>query len=118
MTSLLTRGALCQISAGEEVYEPILQILDHQAVPGGHQHNYRLLISDSTYMTRMVILSPALDHLVRDHKLPKTTIIKVKKLSQHQHSERRRVIAILDLEILIPGHQVGYKMGDPMMMAL
>ena len=116
MASLLTRGALCQISAGEEVYEPILQILDRQAIPGSQ--DYRLLISDSTYMTRMVRLSPALNHLVEDHKIPKYTIIKVKKLNQHQHSERRRVITILDLEILIPGNQFGRRIEDPMMMAL
>ena len=115
MASLLTRGALSQISAGDE---PILQILEIQAITGGHQQNFRLLISDSTHMRRMVVLSPALNHLVEDHKLPKFTIIRVKKLSQHQHSEGRRVIAILDLEILTPGHQFGKKIGDPMMLDL
>ena len=115
MSCALTNGALARICQGEEVSEPVVQVLGHKAIQGSGQERYRLLLSDGLYTNSFSMLATQLNNLIHDKQLEMFTIIKVKKLicNQVSNQSNRVVIIILELEVVTPGAQVGSKLGNP-----
>eukprot|EP00092_Neocalanus_flemingeri_P027258 GFUD01029560.1.p1 GENE.GFUD01029560.1~~GFUD01029560.1.p1 ORF type:complete len:129 (-),score=36.52 GFUD01029560.1:165-551(-) len=111
MSHNLTRGALARICQGEDVDEPLVQVLGHMAIQG--QERYRLLLSDGQYTTSFSMLATQLNNMIHDKQLEKFTVIKVKKQICNQvPGMTKRVVIVLDLEVVTPGAQVGSKIGN------
>ena len=115
MSFHLTYGALESICQGVEVSEPLVQVLGHKAIQGSGHKRFRLLLSDGLYTTSSSILAPHLNKLINDQHLEQFTIVKVKKLvcNQVPNLPNRVVIILLELEVIMPGAQVGGKIGTP-----
>jgi len=114
MSHNLTSGALARICQGEDVNEPMVQVLGHKAIQGSGQERYRLLLSDGQYTNSFSMLATQLNNMIHNKQLEMFTVIKVKKQICNQVAgQTKRVVIILDLEIVTPGSQVGSKIGDP-----
>lgn len=104
---------------GEQVENPVVQILGCKKIPGseGAADRYRLLVSDGKYMITFAMLAAQLNNVVASDKLPTNTIIVIRRyitsnIQTNNKSENRRILVILDLEVLVSGEEIE-KMGDP-----
>jgi len=114
MSGNLTFGALAKICQGEDVADPILQVLGHKPINGSGQERYRLLLSDGHYSNSFSMLATQLNSLIHDNQLEQFTLIKVKKhICNSVPGQSKRVVVILELEIVTPGSQIGSKIGNP-----
>ena len=114
MSCDLTNGALARICQGEEVSEPVVQVLGHKAIQGSGQERYRLLLSDGLYTNSFSMLATQLNNMIHDKQLEMFTIIKLtKQICNHVPNQSKRVVIILELEVVTPGAQVGSKLGNP-----
>ena len=60
------------------------------------------------------MLATQLNHMIHNNQLASFTVIKVKKHICNQVGQQtKKVVVILELEILTPGDQVGAKLGNP-----
>lgn len=110
----LTSGALARICQGEDVAEPILQVLGHKAIAGSGQERFRLLLNDGEYSNSFSMLATQLNSLVHEDKIPQFSIIKVKKhICNQVAGQTKRVVIVLELEVLQRGEAVGKKIGNP-----
>ena len=114
MSGNITYGALARIFQGEDVSDPILQVLGHKPIDGSGEERYRLMLSDGHYYSSFSMLATLLNNLIHDKQLEPFTLIKVKKhICNSVPGQRKRVVVILELEIVTPGSQIGSKIGNP-----
>ena len=103
MSHQLSTGALAKICQGEEITDPVLQVLDHKPFRGC------LFLSDGQFSYCYCFC--------HSNQLAPFTIIKVEKhklLRVGQPPNKESVgILIEQVEIVSPGSQVGVKVGDP-----
>ena len=60
------------------------------------------------------MLATQLNHMVHDNQLAPFTIIKVKKhICNQVGGQTKKVVVILEVEIITPGSEVGTKLGNP-----
>jgi len=112
--SNLTRGALAKICQGEDVADPVLQVLGHKAIAGSGQERFRLLLNDGDYSNSFSMLGTQLNNLIHEDKIPQFTLIKVKKHMCNQvQGQSKRVVIVLELEVVERGDVVGKKLGNP-----
>jgi len=112
--SQLTSGALAKVCTGGDIVDPVLQVLGNKAIAGGGSERFRLLLSDGVYTNSFSMLATQLNHMVHDNKLSQFTIIRVKKFQCSQMAGgSKKVVILLDLEVVLPGEQVGVKLGSP-----
>ena len=110
----LTSGALARICQGEDVSEPILQVLGHKAIAGSGQERFRLLLNDGEYSNSFSMLATQLNSLVHEDKIPQFSVIKVKKhICNQVAGQTKRVVIVLELEVLQRGEAVAKKIGNP-----
>ena len=75
-----------------------------------------MLISDGANSNSYGMLATQLNALVHEEKLKEYCIFKVKKY-QCNNMQGKKVIIILDLEVLQEGSEVGEKLGSPVAIA-
>jgi len=108
----LTQGALLTICQNGTVENPNLLILSSKRIAGSSSERYRLLISDGMYSNSYAMLATQLNGMVAENQLDDYCVVKVKRL-QCNTMQGKKVIIILEMEILRPGSQVGQKIGSP-----
>ncbi|EFX65488.1 hypothetical protein DAPPUDRAFT_117249 [Daphnia pulex] len=91
--------------------------VDYKAAKGDKQDRYRLFISDGKYSYAYGMLATQLNHLVVDGQLENFTIIKVKKFvnkvaTKADDGKKEYKIILLYIEPLVPGSEVGEKIGN------
>ena len=108
----LSYGVLGNI---QDVSDPIFQVLGHTAIPGSAPTRFRLHLSDGLYRTGTTILDIQLNHLLSDGCLDEFTVIQVTRLvcNKVPTKPHKLVLIILELVVIVPGAQVGGKIGDP-----
>ena len=75
---------------------------------------YRLLLSDGQFSNSFSMLATQLNPMIHSNQLAPFTIIKVKKHICNQVGQQtKKVVVILEVEIMTPGDQVGAKLGSP-----
>ena len=114
----LTLGALAGIFGGEDVTDPVVQVLGHKEITltknGQKALTLRLLLNDGKYSYSFVMLSTRLGHLVLENAIAPYMVIKVKKYVCNQMANQgKKAIIILDLEVLQRGELVGRTIGNP-----
>ncbi|KAJ1528713.1 hypothetical protein ONE63_007106 [Megalurothrips usitatus] len=114
----LTEGALSTIMNGGNVEAPIMQILGSKKISGaGDNERYRLLISDGVHVNSFAMLATQLNDRIRNGDLSDNTIVRVKRhiTSSVPNSGKgqKRVMIILDVEVVAPGSEVGGRIGNP-----
>jgi len=111
----LTSGVLGDLSSGKSLPPTFdVQVLAAKPV-GSNLERYRLLLSDGVYQHSFSMLNTNLNHLVLNNKLEKLTIIRIKQhqTQLNQKGTGKNVLIITDLDIVMPGAQVGQQIGNP-----
>ena len=108
----LTKAVLPFICEGGKVNNPVFQLLNLKKVSGSSAERYRLLISDGKFSNSCAMLATQLNNLVSDNVLEEFCVIRVNKY-QCNNIQGKKVIIILELDILKSGASVGQKIGDP-----
>ncbi|CAL1689739.1 unnamed protein product [Lasius platythorax] len=114
----LTEGALDKIMNGIDVKKPVLQILGYKKIPRSTNTDdrYRLLLSDGHGLNSFTILITQLNNLITNNILTQYTVCKILNYaltSINSNGTERRVMLILDIEVLVPGSEVGYRIVNP-----
>ncbi|XP_053680234.1 replication protein A 70 kDa DNA-binding subunit [Anopheles nili] len=111
----LTVGFLQEIMQGNELPNPVVQILGMKRIAGtGEQsERFRLLISDSKYLYSYAMLGTQLNDLYKQDKLTDNSIIRIDRYTTSVLNEKKRVLIIVELTVLKEGALVGEKIGDP-----
>lgn len=108
----LTEGVLGALARGEEHNDFVVQVLATKPVGTG-QERFRLLISDGVYQNSFSMLASQLNHLIHDKKLDNYTIVKIKKHMYNKAGSGKKVLILMDLEVMEKGSDVGSKIGNP-----
>jgi len=108
----LTQGSLLTICQGGQVNSPVMQILSFKKIPSASTERFRLLISDGLYSNSCAMLATQLNSLITDGQIDEYCVIRVNKHSCN-NMQGKKVIIILELDILRSGAQVGQKIGTP-----
>ena len=79
-----------------------------------HFSRYRLLLSDGMFSISFSMLATQLNNLIHENKLSQYSIIRVKKhVCNSVNAASKKVVVILELEVLKPGSEVGERLGSP-----
>ncbi|KAK7071136.1 60S acidic ribosomal protein P1 [Halocaridina rubra] len=109
----LTRGVIGDITEGAHPDNPVLQILSMKKIPSGEQERYRLLVSDGQYSSSFAMLATQLNSKVQSNEISNNCIVKMVRYLCNTVQESKKVLIILDLEVLKSGSEVGHKIGEP-----
>eukprot|EP00096_Caligus_rogercresseyi_P011103 TRINITY_DN4278_c0_g1_i1.p1 TRINITY_DN4278_c0_g1~~TRINITY_DN4278_c0_g1_i1.p1 ORF type:complete len:658 (-),score=261.21 TRINITY_DN4278_c0_g1_i1:112-2004(-) len=108
----LTGGALLSLCEGGSVDKPLLQILGHKKIMGSSSDRYRLLISDGEYSNSFAMLATQMNSKITGGLLENYTVIRANKCACN-NLQGKKVIILLDIDVITPGAQVGEKIGSP-----
>ncbi|KFB42188.1 AGAP001421-PA-like protein [Anopheles sinensis] len=115
----LTVGFLAEIMQGNELQNPVVQILGSKRIAGSGEQSerYRLLISDGKTLYSFAMLGTQLNDLQKQGKLPEYTIIRIDRYTtsvvNRNEKGEKRVLIIVELTVLKDGGLVGEKIGNP-----
>lgn len=119
---MLTTGSLNSIMNNEEVQNPVMQIFGIKKIAPistavGTNERYRLNVSDGQNSYSLAVFAPHLNYIISSGKLTEFVIVCIKDLYikklGDQSKGSKKAIVITDLDILVPGDVVGFKIGDP-----
>lgn len=118
MAIQLSEGSLGDIMRGEQVEEPVLQILGNKRIANsGGNERYRLLVSDGKHFNSFAMLATQLNERLTSGELSDFSVVRVKRyitsLVNSSDKSHKRVMIILELELIAPGSSVGLKLGNP-----
>ncbi|GLH01762.1 Replication protein A subunit [Gryllus bimaculatus] len=113
----LSEGSLSAIMRGENIEDPILQILGNKKiVSAGANERYRLLVSDGCHLNSFAMLATQLNSRLATGELSDYSVVKIDRfITSLVNSEKgnKRVMIILELTVLAPGSEIGVKLGNP-----
>ncbi|XP_034177571.1 replication protein A 70 [Osmia lignaria lignaria] len=113
----LTEGALDKIINGVDVDKPILQILGHKKLASSSSgERYRLLVSDGKRVNSFTMLATQLNSMISDNILTEFSICQINRYAismVNNAGKQKRVMVILNIEVKVPGKEVGHKIGNP-----
>ncbi|KAL7301699.1 hypothetical protein TKK_0005698 [Trichogramma kaykai] len=116
MLPRLSEGALDRIMNGDEVDEPIFQVLGHKKLGSSTSgERYRLLVSDGVKSNSFTMLATQLNHLITNNSLSEHSIVQIKRYAismVNNGGSQKRVMVILNIEVLKPGSEVGKVLGN------
>ncbi|KAK7474490.1 hypothetical protein BaRGS_00034244 [Batillaria attramentaria] len=110
----LSGGAIQAMIQGESPDHPILQVINTRKITSnGSQDRYRLMVSDGTVTYSQVMLALQLNNLMEEDKIDQLCIIKVNKFMCNTIQGNKRIIIILDADVLQRGSEVQQRIGNP-----
>nr|CAD7409853.1 unnamed protein product [Timema poppensis] len=103
---------------GGTVENPTMQILGSRKMGGdATSERYRLLLSDGRHLNSFAMLATQLNEKVISGELSDYTVVQINRhitsMINNSGKGEKRVMIILDLNVLAPGSQVGQKIGQP-----
>ncbi|XP_058057306.1 replication protein A 70 kDa DNA-binding subunit [Anopheles bellator] len=115
----LTAGFLSEIMKGNELENPVVQVIGSKRIAstGEQSERFRLLISDGKSLYSFAMLATQLNDYHKQGKLSEYTIIRIDRyttsiINRNEKGEKR-VLIIVELTVLKDGSQVGEKIGNP-----
>ncbi|KAJ8276045.1 hypothetical protein COCON_G00077970 [Conger conger] len=115
MSVKLTEGAIEAFTKGSEVPpNPLLQVVNVRKIDGGSgPARFRLMMSDGLYTMSSFMLSTSLNGMAEQNTMAPNCICLVKKNVTNTLKDGRRVVIILDMEVVKSAEEVGEKIGEP-----
>ncbi|KAK6639757.1 hypothetical protein RUM43_008032 [Polyplax serrata] len=103
--------------SGGNVESPIMQVLGSKKLASNNStERYRLLVSDGKYHNSFAMVATQLNEMVSSGQLAEFTIVKINRYITslfNASDKERRVMVILELDILKKGSEVGIRIGNP-----
>ncbi|KAJ3589574.1 hypothetical protein NHX12_010419 [Muraenolepis orangiensis] len=114
MSVKLTEGALEALLNNSEVNDPVLQLLNICPVDNKKgPPRFRLMMSDGRHFLSTFMLSTQLNTLVEGKQLLPYCVCKLKRTTVNMLADGRRVVIVIDMEILMSAEDAGGKIGAP-----
>ncbi|XP_061461424.1 replication protein A 70 kDa DNA-binding subunit isoform X2 [Rhineura floridana] len=114
MAIRLSEGAIAAMMQGQDVVNPILQLITIRAISTGNgPPRYRMLMSDGVHTLSSFMLATQLNSLVNDQGLNANAICQINRFIVNILKDGRRVVIVMDLEVLKTADAVGTKIGNP-----
>ncbi|XP_019904002.2 replication protein A 70 kDa DNA-binding subunit isoform X2 [Esox lucius] len=114
MTVKLTEGAIEALTKGSEVTNPLLQILNIRYIEvGSGADRLRVMMSDGLHYMSSFLLATQLNSLYEENHLAPYCVCMLKKSFTNTLKDGRRVVVVLDLEVVRSAGEVGGKIGTP-----
>ncbi|XP_039613149.1 replication protein A 70 kDa DNA-binding subunit [Polypterus senegalus] len=109
----LTQGAIEAIAKGNQLQNPILQVVSTRRIESANgPPRYRLLMSDGVHSLSSFMLGTQLNSLLEEELIAVNCICLIKKQVINTLKDGRRVVIILDLDVVKTGDVTG-RIGDP-----
>ncbi|MEE6469175.1 hypothetical protein FKM82_008528 [Ascaphus truei] len=113
-TPRLSEGAIANILTGESVSKPTLQVINIRPISTANgPPRYRLLMSDGMNTLSSFMLATQLNSLVDDNRLATNCICQVSRYIVNNLKDGRRVIIVMEMEVLKSADMVMGKIGNP-----
>ncbi|KAM4700557.1 replication protein A 70 kDa DNA-binding subunit [Discoglossus pictus] len=113
-TPRLSEGSIAAILQGDSTSKPTLQVINIRPISTANgPPRYRLLMSDGLNTLSSFMLATQLNSLVDDNLLATNCICQVSRYIVNNLKDGRRVIIVMDMEVLKPADAVMGKIGNP-----
>ncbi|XP_053561210.1 replication protein A 70 kDa DNA-binding subunit [Bombina bombina] len=110
----LSEGAIANILQGDTSSKPTLQVINIRPINTANgPPRYRLLMSDGLNTLSSFMLATQLNSLVDDNLLATNCICQVSRYIVNNLKDGRRVIIVMEMEVLKPADAVMGKIGNP-----
>uniref|UniRef100_A0A8C9VSL5 Replication protein A subunit n=1 Tax=Scleropages formosus TaxID=113540 RepID=A0A8C9VSL5_SCLFO len=114
MTTKLTEGAIEALTKGNTVNNAVLQVVNIRKIESGSgPARFRLMMSDGLHTMSAFMLSTQLNPMAEQNLVAPNCVCLIKKNVTNVLKDGRRVVIILDMEVLRPAEEVPGKIGDP-----
>uniref|UniRef100_G3QB71 Replication protein A subunit n=1 Tax=Gasterosteus aculeatus aculeatus TaxID=481459 RepID=G3QB71_GASAC len=115
MSVELTKGAVeALINSPQADSDIILQLLNiRQLSNSSGPSRFRLLMSDGQHSSPSFLLATQMNHLNEENLLQPNCVCVVKKTINNTLADGRRVVVVLDMEILQSAAETGGRIGNP-----
>ncbi|KAM9208122.1 replication protein A 70 kDa DNA-binding subunit isoform 2-T2 [Dugong dugon] len=115
MVSQLSEGAIAAImQQGDMSIKPVLQVINIRPITTGNSPpRYRLLMSDGVNTLSSFMLATQLNSLVEEERLSSNCICQINRFIVNMLKDGRRVVILMELEVLKSAEAVGLKIGNP-----
>ncbi|XP_034496244.1 replication protein A 70 kDa DNA-binding subunit isoform X2 [Ailuropoda melanoleuca] len=115
MVGRLSEGAIAAImQQGDTSIKPILQVINiRPIITGNSPPRYRLLMSDGLNTLSSFMLATQLNPLVEEEQLSSNCICQINRFIVNTLKDGRRVVILMELDILKSAEAVGLKIGNP-----
>ncbi|XP_021443678.2 replication protein A 70 kDa DNA-binding subunit isoform X1 [Oncorhynchus mykiss] len=112
---MLTKGAIEDLTKGSnDLPNPILQLVNIRKIDGGSgPARFRLMMSDGQHSMSSFMLSTQLNPMTEDNRLAPNCICQLKRSVTNVLKDGRRVVVILDMEVVKSADEVAGKIGEP-----
>ncbi|XP_032680431.1 replication protein A 70 kDa DNA-binding subunit-like isoform X2 [Odontomachus brunneus] len=109
----LSKGSLDQIMSGQNFENSVLQLLSYKKLRGATSDQYRLVVSDGERINQYTMLSTKLNHLIKNYILNIYTIFKLLNYEVTSMDKERKVLIIMNCEVLTSVREVMCMIGNP-----
>ncbi|XP_078121637.1 replication protein A 70 kDa DNA-binding subunit-like isoform X3 [Sander vitreus] len=114
MGEILTQGAIEALLKGSPMSNPVLQLLNLRQVSNGSgPPRFRVIMSDGQHYFTSFLLATQLNNLHEENLLVPNCVCMLKKTTVNTLSDGRRVVVVMDMEILQSAEETGGKIGNP-----
>ncbi|KAM4628160.1 replication protein A 70 kDa DNA-binding subunit [Polymixia lowei] len=110
----LSGGAIETLINGGNAPDPTLQLLNIRRIDGANgPARYRLKMSDGVHSLSSFMLCTQLNPMAEDNTLVQNCVCLLKKSVTNTLKDGRRVVIIMDIEVVQSAEEVGGPIGDP-----
>ncbi|XP_052800689.1 replication protein A 70 kDa DNA-binding subunit-like [Mya arenaria] len=111
----LTEGAIESIVSGGQCDEPLIQIVGTKLISGGSggSDRYRLLLSDGKHSYSHAMLATQLNTKMASGEMDNHCVVRVKQYICNTLQGDRRVMILLDVDVIAKGLEIGGRLGNP-----
>ncbi|CAI5643317.1 unnamed protein product [Oreochromis niloticus] len=110
----LTKGAVEALCKGLDVDKPVLQLLNIRQISNASgPPRFRLMMSDGQHSLTSCLLATQLNYLSDENLLVPNCVCLLKKTVNNTLADGRRVVVVMDMDILKSAEEAGGKIGNP-----
>ncbi|MED6269766.1 60S acidic ribosomal protein P1 [Characodon lateralis] len=110
----LSAGAIEALANGSGWNEAVLQLVNIRKIDGGSgPSRFRVMMSDGQHTLSSFMLSTQLNYMAEKNILVPNCVCVLKRQVTNMLKDGRRVVIILEIEVIKPAEEVAGKIGDP-----
>ncbi|XP_041664731.1 replication protein A 70 kDa DNA-binding subunit [Cheilinus undulatus] len=110
----LSEGAIEALTNGTSENDLVLQLVNIRKLEGGSGNTrWRVMMSDGRHTLSSFMLSTQLNYMAEENQLVPNCICLLKRHVTNILKDGRRVVIILEIEVVKPAEAVGGRIGDP-----
>ncbi|KAK9521047.1 hypothetical protein VZT92_020886 [Zoarces viviparus] len=110
----LSEGAIKALSIGNSANDAVLQLVNIRKIDSGSgPTRFRVMMSDGVHTLSSFMLSTQLNFMAEENILVPNCVCILKRHVTNILKDKRRVVIILEIEVIKPAEEVAGRIGDP-----